>query len=186
MKYNAKYNRYVTKGGLVYRYNAKKDRLIQCKLSCCNGYLIVCVSKPKICNIKVHRLVYETFVGEIPQECEIDHINTVSADNRLENLRCVTHKENVNNPLTRIHISKALKGKPAWNKGKPSWNKGKHLSEETKRKMSESLKGKARSEFGRKFKEHFGITNCENPKLYNTERMWYSNHNKTCRWEKDK
>ena len=196
MKYNAKYDRYVTKGGLVYRYNAKKDRLIQCKLSCRKGYLLVSVSKPKICIISVHRLVYETFVGEIPQECEIDHINTIRDDNRIENLRCVPHKENCNNSLTRTHISKAHKGKPSWIKGKhhceetkrrlSESNKGKTLSEETKRKLSESHKGKALSEFGRKFKEHFGITNCENPKLYNKERMWYLNHNKTCRWEKDK
>ena len=33
MKYNEKYDRYVTKGGLVYRYDKKRDRLIQCKLT---------------------------------------------------------------------------------------------------------------------------------------------------------
>ena len=38
----------------------------------------------------------------------------------------------------RLH----LKGKPAWNKGQPAWNKGKHRSEETKRKISEAMKGK--------------------------------------------
>ena len=160
MKYNAKYDRYVTKGGLVYRYNAKKDRLIQCKLSCRKGYLLVSVSKPKICVISVHRVVYETFVGEIPQGYEIDHINTVRDDNRLENLRVVTRKENMNNPITKINISDYMKGRQSNNKGKTS------------------------SEFGRKFKEHFGITRCDNVKLYTNERMWYLNHNKTCRWEK--
>lgn len=151
MKYNEKYDRYVTKGGLVYRYNAKKDRLIQCKLSCCYGYLTIGVSKPKICMISVHRLVWETFVGEIPEGYEIDHINTVRDDNRIENLRCITHKDNCNNSLTRKHISKAH----------------------------------ALSEFGRKFKEHFGITKCENPKLYHKEWLWYDNHNNRCRWEKE-
>ena len=48
----------------------------------------------------VHRLVYEAFVGEIPEGYEIDHINTIRDDNRLSNLRCVTRKENHANPIT--------------------------------------------------------------------------------------
>ena len=134
MKYNEKYDRYVTKGGLVYRYDSKKDRLVQCKLQSINGYQVINVSKPNRKIITVHRLVYETFVGEIPIDYEIDHINTIRDDNRLDNLRIVTHAENNRNPLTKKH-------------------------------HSESLKGKVRSEFGRKFKEHFGITKYENPKL---------------------
>ena len=153
MKYNEKYDRYVTKGGLVYRYNAKKDRLIQCKLSYCKGYLQLRVSKPKSMHIAVHRLVYETFVGEIQNGYEIDHINTIRDDNRIENLRSVTHKENNNNPLTLKH-------------------------------RSETMKGKVISDFGRKFKEHFGIKYCENPKLYKKESLWYHRHNNKCSWEK--
>lgn len=40
------------------------------------------------------------------------------------------------------HRSLHHKGKPSPNKGKPPHNKGKPMSEETKRKMSESRKGK--------------------------------------------
>lgn len=47
------------------------------------------------------RVVYEVFAGEIPDGMEIDHINTVRGDNRFENLRVVTHRENLLNPLTR-------------------------------------------------------------------------------------
>lgn len=32
MKYIEKYKRYVTKGGLVYRYDSKQDKLVLCKL----------------------------------------------------------------------------------------------------------------------------------------------------------
>ena len=46
------------------------------------------------------RIMWEAFNGEIPVGMEIDHINTIRDDNRLENLRMVTHKENCNNPLT--------------------------------------------------------------------------------------
>lgn len=66
--------------------------------------------------------------------------------------------------------------------------KGKKLSEETKQKISKlkknnkSAKGKIHSEFGKKFKEHFGITRCDNIKLYNKEKSWYQ-RNRKCRWE---
>ena len=48
----------------------------------------------------VHRLVYETFVGPIPKGMVIDHINADREDNSVVNLRCVTYKENANNPVT--------------------------------------------------------------------------------------
>lgn len=43
----------------------------------------------------IHRLVYETFVGQIPDDMEIDHINRNRSDNRLENLRVLSHKDNL-------------------------------------------------------------------------------------------
>ena len=49
----------------------------------------------------VARVVYEVFVESIPDGMEIDHINTVRDDNRVENLRVVTHRDNLLNPLTR-------------------------------------------------------------------------------------
>lgn len=65
------------------------------------------------CEIKkmAHCLVWETFVGKIPDGYQIDHLNTVRDDNRIENLKCVTPKENSNNLLTKKHKSDALKGK---------------------------------------------------------------------------
>ena len=47
------------------------------------------------------RVIYEVFVERIPDGMEIDHINTVRDDNRVENLRVVTHRDNLLNPLTR-------------------------------------------------------------------------------------
>ena len=115
----------------------------------------------------------ETFYnGEIPNGYQIDHINTIRDDNRIENLRCVTPKENMNNPLSRKHLSESLKDK--------------EKSEEHKKKISEAQKGisrNPRSEFGRKFKEHYGITKCKDPKLYRKEKSWYHYNNNKCRWE---
>ena len=46
----------------------------------------------------LHRLVYETFIGEIPPKYEIDHLDGVRENCCVSNLRAVTHKENCNNP----------------------------------------------------------------------------------------
>lgn len=42
----------------------------------------------------IHRLVVETFIGEIPVGLEVNHIFGQKADNRLENLEVVTHAKN--------------------------------------------------------------------------------------------
>lgn len=42
----------------------------------------------------VHRLVYETFVGEIPIKYEINHLDFNKSNNRLDNLELVTRSEN--------------------------------------------------------------------------------------------
>lgn len=63
---------------------------------------------------------------------QIDHINTIKTDNRIENLRWVTLKENMNNPLTRKHASNARIGyRP---------------SKESVEKMRTSLRGRKLSE----------------------------------------
>ena len=43
----------------------------------------------------VHRMVYETFCGAIPDGYQINHINGIKTDNRIENLEVVTPKENI-------------------------------------------------------------------------------------------
>lgn len=52
-------------------------------------------------SVYIHRLVYELFVERVPDEMEIDHINTDIHDNRVENLRAVTKSGNMRNPITR-------------------------------------------------------------------------------------
>ena len=65
------------------------------------GYLQVGI--PKKGMVLVHRIVAETFI-ENPRGCrEVDHINRDKLDNRVENLRWVTHEEN------QANLSKATK-----------------------------------------------------------------------------
>lgn len=43
----------------------------------------------------VHRLVYETFIGEIPADKEIDHIDGDTQNNSVHNLQVITRRENI-------------------------------------------------------------------------------------------
>lgn len=45
----------------------------------------------------IHRLVAETFIPNPENKMEVDHINRNKADNRVENLRWTTHRENRRN-----------------------------------------------------------------------------------------
>ena len=63
-----------------------------------DGYRRIAVNGVRV---PAARVVYEVFVEEIPEGMEIDHIDTVRDNNNVSNLRVVTHRDNLLNPLTR-------------------------------------------------------------------------------------
>ena len=61
------------------------------------GYLRLLLHKNSIRKTySVHRLVWSAFNGPIPEGMQINHINEIKTDNRLENLNLMTPKENTN------------------------------------------------------------------------------------------
>ena len=97
---------YITNTGQVFstrispRYNKKGEmRQVRPKLTK-GGYLYIGgysgngADKKRIW-LRIHRIVYQEFVGPIPQGMEIDHISNVKTDNRLENLQMLTKKDNI-------------------------------------------------------------------------------------------
>lgn len=56
-----------------------------------------------------HRLIWLYVYGELP-DCEIDHINKIKNDNRIENLRLATKYENLKNTTIRKDNSTGFKG----------------------------------------------------------------------------
>ena len=99
----------VTRDGQVYSYRRKKflKPILQG-----TGYYTVNLTKGKVRKLShIHRLVAEAFIPNPENKPCIDHINTAKVDNRVENLKWCTSKENSNNPISKARQSEKMKGK---------------------------------------------------------------------------
>lgn len=81
-----------------------------------NGYLMTSIFGKKY---QVHRLAWLYVYGEFPKHM-LDHINRIRDDNRIENLREVTVKQNNENISLRSHNTSGHRG-VGWHKGAKKW-----------------------------------------------------------------
>lgn len=61
-------------------------------------------------NYLAHRVIWEMHHGQIPEGMEIDHINHIIDDNRIENLRIVNRHENNKNKSLQSNNSSGFNG----------------------------------------------------------------------------
>lgn len=167
MKYNEKYNRWVTTGGLIYRYDTKLDKLVLCATKLNHGYELYGHRVPHATR-QVHRIVWETFNGEIPEGMQIDHIDNNRQNNALFNLQLVTPKEN----------------------SQLKYDRGYTPSEQCRNERSTAMKKVCahkdwktgvyytRSEFGRRFEACYGPSTCrkDDNVLYHREYQYFRKH----------
>ena len=69
------------------------------------GHLQVSLSKDGVEKTKeMHRLLYETFIGPIPEDHVVHHKNFIGTDNRLENLELLSKSEH-----SKLHSNENVK-----------------------------------------------------------------------------
>lgn len=118
------------------------------------GYLYInlCKNADKT-PVGVHIIVWKTFKGKIPVGNEIDHKDGNPNNNCLENLRCVPHKENCNNPITKQRVTEANKRKAQdkeWQQNVSEAAKRRAQDPEWRRKNAEAGKKRSQNQAWRK------------------------------------
>lgn len=77
------------------------------------GYLYVQLSKNGFVKVfRINRLVYSTFVGEIPEDMQVNHIDEDKENNRVDNLNLMTPKENIRWGTGIARRADVRRGKP--------------------------------------------------------------------------
>ena len=82
--------------GRIERFHKKYKNWTEVKGTNMNGYLRLYI-EGKQC--RFHRIIYKAFHPEfdLTSSLDIDHINRDKKDNRIENLRAITHQQNAFN-----------------------------------------------------------------------------------------
>jgi hypothetical protein len=85
----------------VTRRGSRKGHILK-KRWTTDGYVKVVLRRPgEASNLFVHRIVYEAFVGPIPEGMEIDHLDFNKANNSTANLEAVAKRTNIQRSFLR-------------------------------------------------------------------------------------
>jgi hypothetical protein len=88
---------------------SRKERLLKLSFQS-KGYLTVVLQKDtKRKMVLVHRLVAEHFIPNINNKPQVNHINGIKTDNRLENIEWVSHRENLDHAIENNLVLKGDK-----------------------------------------------------------------------------
>ena len=94
------------------RGNKRKEKILKPSIDRKGYYRVALCKNSKVKKYYVHRLVYEAFNGQIPEGLQVNHINEIKTDNRLENLNLMTAKENSNwGTRNERRVKKQINGK---------------------------------------------------------------------------
>lgn len=99
-----------------------------------------------------HRVIWYYFNGNIPEGYQVDHIVPLrdGGTNALSNLRLVTPKENMNNPMTLDYMKNNVWNNDERNNKISQNNKGRTISEEQKKRQSLAMSGEKHPLYGKK------------------------------------
>lgn len=92
-------------------YIRREDKILKNILDSKGYYKVTLCKDETRKQCLVHQLVAKTFLPNPNGFVYVDHVNTDRIDNRVENLRWCSSKENNNNPMSLRKRSKTYKGK---------------------------------------------------------------------------
>ena len=82
-------------GEAASRFPGKKIHPLKPKKDRAGYHSVTILEGGKKCSKFIHRLVAEAFLSNPSNKPEVNHLNGIKTDNRLENLEWVTHSENM-------------------------------------------------------------------------------------------
>ncbi len=135
-----------------YKTTIRKDSLIKCYLQ--SGYLRTCINYK---SYRIHRLIFMMHYGYMPTQ--IDHINGIKDDNRIENLREASHTENQLNKSAPKNNTTGIKNVTyQYNKWRVRLTVNKKLinfGSFDHKELAELVAAEARNKYHKEFARHF-------------------------------